>query len=103
MANTKSAKKQIRASERKRVANRSVKTFSRSSIDKAEALIASGDLDKAKEAVALAVSTLDSAAERGVLHPNNAARRKSRLLKKLNTAAPAPAPAKTPVRRRKAA
>jgi len=91
LANTKSAKKQVRASERKRVQNRSVKTLSRTTIDKAEVLITGGDLEKAKAAVALAVSTLDAAAGKGVIHPNNAARRKSRLLKKLNTAAPAPA------------
>ena len=49
MANTKSAKKQVRASEKKRLQNRSVKTQARTSIDKAETLISGGDLGKAKE------------------------------------------------------
>ena len=40
----------------------------------------------AKEAVVVAISSLDKAAEKGIIHPNNAARRKSRLMKKLNEA-----------------
>jgi small subunit ribosomal protein S20 len=47
-------------------------------------LITAGDLEAAREAVIVAVSSLDRAAEKGVIHVNNAARRKSRLLKKLN-------------------
>jgi small subunit ribosomal protein S20 len=43
--------------------------------------------------VAEAVVSLDKAAEKGIIHANNAARRKSRLMKKLNEAlAPAPLP-----------
>ncbi len=94
MANTKSAKKDIRINEARRVQNRSVKSLCRSSITKAEKLIAEGNAEGAKTAVSAAISTLDRAAEKGVIHPNNAARRKSRLMDKLNAAAPA-APAKS--------
>jgi|TARA_B100001971_G_C18249148_1_gene576754 small subunit ribosomal protein S20 len=55
-------------------------------VSKAEELVFSGKLDEAHSAVTTAVSSLDKAAQKGVIHPNNAARRKSRLLKKLNKA-----------------
>ena len=53
-------------------------------INKAEELIISGQLEEAQKAAVVAISTLDKAAEKGVIHANNAARRKSRLMKKLN-------------------
>ena len=96
---TKSAQKQVRVSERKRLQNQPIRSQCKTSITKAEKLIFSGKLDEAGAAVADAVSTLDKAAEKGVIHRNNAARRKSRLLKKLNSAQkpktqdPAPEPA----------
>jgi small subunit ribosomal protein S20 len=58
----------------------------KTSITKAERLIFSGELEAAREAVVAAISDLDKAAEKGVLHANNTARRKSRLMKKLNEA-----------------
>jgi len=54
---------------------------------KAEKLISTKEIDAAKEAVTQAVSAFDKAAKKGVIHPNNAARHKSRLMKKLNQAA----------------
>jgi len=45
-----------------------------------------GELESAQKVVMAAVSSLDKAAEKGVIHPNNAARRKSRLMKELNEA-----------------
>jgi small subunit ribosomal protein S20 len=53
---------------------------------KAGRLITSGELEAAREAVTVAISSLDKAAGKGVIHPNNAARRKARLMKKLNQA-----------------
>ena len=91
MANTKSAKKGILQSEEGRVRNRSVKSLCRSSITKAEKLMDEGNIEGAKVAVKSAVSTLDKAAEKGIIHPNNAARRKSRLMDKLNKTAATPA------------
>lgn len=83
---TRSAKKHMRASERRRSRNKSVRTMCKTSITKAERLIFSGELEAAREAVVAAISDLDKAAEKGVLHANNTARRKSRLMKKLNEA-----------------
>lgn len=94
MANTKSAKKDIKANAENHARNKSVKSLCRSSITKAEKLIADGNVDGAKGAVSSAVRTLDKAAEKGIIHPNNAARRKSRLMDKLN-AAVSPAPGAT--------
>ena len=83
---TKSAKKQVRVNERRRLRNKSVRSMCKTNITKAERFIFSGELEVAREAVVAAISSLDKAAEKGVIHPNNAARRKSRLLKKLNEA-----------------
>jgi len=88
LANTKSAKKDIRVNTERRARNRSVKSLCRSSITKAEKLLAGGDIEGAKTAVGSAVRTLDRAAEKGIIHPNNAARRKSRLMDKLNKTVP---------------
>jgi small subunit ribosomal protein S20 len=55
-------------------------------INKAEESIFSGQIKPAEAEVLAAISSLDRAAGKGVLHPNNAARRKSRLMKKLNEA-----------------
>jgi len=83
---TKSAKKRVRVSEKHRLRNRSMRSLCKTNITKAEKLILSGELEAAREAVEAAVSSLDRAAEKGILHPNNSARRKSRLLKKFNEA-----------------
>ena len=83
---TKSAKKRVRVSEKQRLRNRSMRSLCKTNITKAEKLILSGELEAAREAVEAAVSSLDRAAEKGILHPNNSARRKSRLLKKFNEA-----------------
>jgi len=83
---SKSVQKQVRAAERKRLRNKSIRSLCKTNITKAERLIFSGELEVAQGAVVAAVSSLDKAAEKGVIHPNNAARRKSRLMKKLNEA-----------------
>ena len=76
----------MRIASRKRVRNKSVRSAIKTYITKAEKLIAAKELDSAKEAVVEASSALDKAAQKGVIHPNNAARYKSRLTKKLNQA-----------------
>lgn len=83
MANHKSALKQARSSEKKRQRNRVWRSKTRTEIKKTHALIASGDVEQAREAAREAIRTLDKAAVKGVIHPNNAARRKSRLMKQL--------------------
>lgn len=84
MANSKSARKRILTSERRRLRNRPYRSAARTFVKKAELAIASGDKAVAQEAVLAATSTLDRVCSKGVIHPNNAARRKSRLMKKLN-------------------
>ncbi len=81
--------------EKRRIRNKSTRTLCKSTISKAEELIFAGDVEGARSAVVVAISTLDTAAEKGILHPNNAARRKSRLMKKLNDAPAASKPAQT--------
>jgi small subunit ribosomal protein S20 len=83
---TKSAEKQVRVSARKRLRNQPIRTRCKTNITKAERLIFSGKLEEAQKAVIVAISSLDKAAEKGIIHPNNAARRKARLMKKLNEA-----------------
>ena len=84
MANTKSALKRIRTSENRRLRNSSYNARLKTMVKKAEVTIASGALDQ--KAIITALSTLDKAASKGVIHRNNAARRKSRLMKKINAA-----------------
>jgi small subunit ribosomal protein S20 len=68
-----------------------VKSRVKTLIKRARSLIEEGDLEQARLSVGDAISALDRAAERGVLHRNNAARRKSRLMKRYNTAFSGPA------------
>lgn len=91
MANSKSALKRIRVAERRRLRNQPHRTTARSTVRKANEAIAAGDETAAAAAVAAAISTLDRVASKGVIHKNNAARRKSRLMAKLNRLNAAPA------------
>lgn len=87
MANSKSARKRIRTAERNRIQNRTYRSAARTMVKKAELVIADGgDKDAANEAVTKAVSMLDRARSKNVIHRNNAARRKSRLMAKFNGA-----------------
>lgn len=88
---TKSAEKEMRKTKRRSLRNKAVRTRAKTMIDKAERLIFSGDIESARKAAAAAIRSLDKAAEKGILHPNNAARRKARLMKKLNQAQIPPA------------
>lgn len=87
---SKSALKQARVSLKRQQRNKSVRSQVKTNITKAEKLIFTGELEAARAAVVVAVSSLDKAAEKQMLHANNAARRKSRLLKKLNQAVAQP-------------
>ena len=80
-----SARKRLRQSIAARERNRSVKSRTRTVITKA--LVAVGnDANSAEDAVREALSALDRAAQKGVIHPNGAARSKSRILKRYNLA-----------------
>ena len=84
MANKKSAEKRIRVAERRRQRNKPYRTSARTFVRRAETAISEGDQATATAAVSAAVSMLDRVANKGVIHKNNAARRKSRLMAKLN-------------------
>ncbi len=83
MANLPSAKKRIRQNAKRRMRNRVYRTRARTFVKYARFAIDSGDSDTAVDAVRKAVSELDRASSKGVIHPKNAARRKSRLMKRL--------------------
>lgn len=86
MANTKSAIKQMRVSERKRRRNKPIRSRAKTEVKKTRLLIVAGDLEAAQVQAQVAIHALDRAASKGVIHRNNADRRKSRLMKRLNQA-----------------
>ena len=85
MANTKSAKKQIRNSYRKWLRNRYIKGQVRSALRMVNAAIESGNVEEAKALMPRAASQLDKAARKHIIHANKAARIKSRLMRRINT------------------
>ena len=92
---TRSAAKAHKQSLKRRLRNRMVRSATKTIVKTAEAAIAAGDPEAARLAVRAALSKLDRAAKKGVVHANAAARRKSRLVLKYNAAvaalqAPAP-------------
>jgi len=78
------SQKFTRVAERKRKRNSSIRSATRTMIANASDLIRRGQTEEAEVAVVHALSALDRAAKKGVIHDNNAARRKSRLMTKLN-------------------
>ncbi|NLD72407.1 MAG: 30S ribosomal protein S20 [Chloroflexi bacterium] len=85
MANLRSSIKRARQNIKRRARNRAVMSRSRTAVSKATRLVATGDKDEARQAVIEAISEVDKAASKGVIHRNKAARRKSRLMAKLNS------------------
>ena len=92
----KSAMKAARVATRRRDVNKATRSEVKTNITRAEKLIQDGNVIEAEVAVKTAVVSLDKAAEKMILHANNAARRKSRLMKKLNQAKAQPAAAAAP-------
>jgi small subunit ribosomal protein S20 len=84
LANKKSAIKRLRSADRRRLRNRVYRGGARTIVRNARQLIEAGREEEAREAVRRAASALDKAAEKGIIHKNNAARRKSRLMRQLN-------------------
>ena len=83
MANIKSQIKRNRQNEKRRVHNRIYRGRARTFVAKARTAIEAENPETAKAAVAEAISELDRAAGKGIIHKNNAARRKGRLMKRL--------------------
>ncbi|MFH2103330.1 MAG: 30S ribosomal protein S20 [Chloroflexota bacterium] len=90
MANIKSQIKRNRQNDKRRLRNRVFRGNTRTAVKKAFAAFEVGELQESKTAVLAAISALDKAAEKGIIHKNNAARRKSRLMKHLTTLAGQP-------------
>ena len=84
MPNNPAAEKRMRQEQKRRLHNRSVKSLVKTQVTKARQAINSEDANS-EAVVRAAVSELDRAAKKGVIHRNNAARRKSRLMKQLNS------------------
>ena len=83
MANIKSAIKRIRSSKRKQIRNLTIRSRARSAVKDARLAIDSVSAEEQAKAIQAAYSALDRAASKGVIHKRNAARRKSRLMKRL--------------------
>lgn len=86
MTSKSSAEKAGRVAQKQAQRNKPINSSVKTAITKARKLILQKDFDAAQEAVKNASVALDKAAQKGVIHRNNAARRKSRLVKQLNDA-----------------
>jgi small subunit ribosomal protein S20 len=83
LANIKSAIKRNKQNEKRRLRNRIFAGRARTFVRRARLEIEGGEVEDARKAALQAISALDKAAEKGIIHKNNAARRKSRLMKRL--------------------
>lgn len=79
MPNSKSAKKRLRQDAVRRLRNRMVKSAMRNQLRKVREAATAGDIEKAQEEYRDAAKKLDRAGARNIIHPNKAARTKSRL------------------------
>ncbi|MBK8452030.1 MAG: 30S ribosomal protein S20 [Thiofilum sp.] len=87
MPNIASVKKRVRQSEKRRMQNKHLRSRMRTLVKTAQTTIASGDKEAAQKAFQVAVSVIDSTADKGIVHKNKAARDKSRLNAKLKALA----------------
>jgi small subunit ribosomal protein S20 len=84
MPNTKSAEKRLRQSKKRYLRNRATKSAIKTYTRRVKELAASGDREGALNMLRRAISLIDKAVKRGILHRNAGARRKSRLMIALN-------------------
>ncbi|ADU20799.1 30S ribosomal protein S20 [Ruminococcus albus] len=82
MPNIKSAKKRVKVIEKKTLRNKAIKSDLKTALKKADAAVANNAADK-EQVVRTAIKKVDMACTKGILHKNNAARKKSQLAKKL--------------------
>ncbi len=85
MAHSRSAKKRIETIRKRTEQNRRVKSALRTTIRRFEEAVQGDDKEQAREKLQKALVSIDKGVSKGILHKNTAARRKSRLTKKLNT------------------
>jgi len=84
LPNIKSAAKRDQLSKLQNAKNKAQKTELKTNLKKFNAAVSEGDRNAADSAYKVAVSSVDRAASKGILHKNNAARKKSQLALKLN-------------------
>jgi small subunit ribosomal protein S20 len=84
MANTKSAEKRIKQSEKRRARNRYHRSRMRTAVKQLRGLVAAGQADAARNALPGTLGLIDATAQKGVIHHNAAARTKSRLTRAVN-------------------
>ncbi len=84
MPNIKSAKKRVLVNETKAAQNRAQKSALKTTLKKFDAAVAEGNRSEADNAYVVAVKAVDKAVGKGLLHKNNAARKKSAMTIKLN-------------------
>ena len=82
MPNIKSAKKRVKVIEKKTLRNKAIKSDLKTALKKADAAVANNASDK-EQVVRAAIKKVDMACTKGILHKNNAARKKYQLAKKL--------------------
>ncbi|MBN2327664.1 MAG: 30S ribosomal protein S20 [Candidatus Omnitrophica bacterium] len=86
MPNHKATEKSLRQNVKRHANNAAEKSKIRTLVKKVRAAVSEKNFDAAKEQLKAAVSALDTAAKKHVIHPKNAARRKSRLMTMINKA-----------------
>jgi len=87
MPNIKSAEKRVRIGKIRETRNKSNRTFLKTTLKRFDAAVVSGNKEEAASAYTTAVKTVDQAVSRNLLHKNNAARKKSKLTKRLTSMA----------------
>jgi small subunit ribosomal protein S20 len=103
LANIKSQIKRNRQNEKRRLRNRTARGGARAAVNLARTAFETNSTEETKEVVLKAISALDKAAQKGVIHKNNAARRKGRLMKKLASLDSTKASAKKPAAKKTSA
>ncbi len=86
MANSRSARKRIKLAAIKTDRNKRIKSIVKTTVKRYQETLAKDDLESAQAAYINAQKTIDKAVTKGVMHKNTAARKKSRLSKKMITA-----------------
>ena len=87
------SEKSARSAERRRIENRMVRSATRTLVNRCIHSLRTNGVEASSQVISQAISALDRAVRKGVLHPNSAARRKSRLMAKVNAIPPTtPAP-----------
>ncbi|MBO5449514.1 MAG: 30S ribosomal protein S20 [Ruminococcus sp.] len=82
MPNIKSAKKRVKVIDKKTLRNKAIRSDLKTALKKADAAVANNAADK-EQTIRTAIKKVDMACTKGILHKNNAARKKSQLAKKL--------------------